>query len=208
MQSNNNSTAKVGTRAVAYSRAIRYLELIRFSHTVFALPFATIAVIWALILPNEYQLTPLAIASRVIGVLLCMVFARSAAMAFNRLVDARIDADNPRTAGRHLPSGQLDAPEVWLFFGLCSLGFVLSTGMFYPNLLPLYLSLPVLFWICGYSLAKRFTSGAHLWLGLSLGLAPICAWIAIRGEVVQQALGDLIPAVWLGVAVLFWVAVH
>ena len=141
-----------------------------------------------------------------LGILLCMVFARSAAMAFNRLVDRRIDAGNPRTAGRHLPAGILSVGQVTLFAAGCSAAFVASTLLFLPNRLPLYLSVPVLLFLCGYSYTKRFTSLAHFWLGAALALSPIAAWIAIRGQAVLANPIDLLPAVVLGAGVLTWVA--
>src|SRR5262249_6877616 len=139
---------------------------------------------------------------QLVGILLSMVFARGAAMAFNRLVDHGIDAANPRTAMRHLPAGKLSRPAVWAFFAACSVAFVASTLIFWAldNPWPLYLAVPVLAFICAYSLTKRFTALAHFWLGASLFLAPVAAWIAIRG------MQDLWPPVVLGGAVLFWVA--
>src|SRR5580765_391719 len=96
-----------------------YLELIRFSHTVFALPFALVSALLAWQGPTvEFRWLEL------LGILLCMVFARSAAMAFNRLVDRKLDAENPRTARRHLPAGLLSVPAVTVFFALCAAGFV------------------------------------------------------------------------------------
>lgn len=127
-------------------------------------------------------------------------------MAFNRLADWRLDARNPRTQRRHIPVGLLTWGAVATFFAACSAGFVLSTLWFLPNRLPLYLSAPVLMWICGYSFAKRFTALAHFWLGAALMLAPVSAWIAVRGEVVQQNVMDLLPSVVLGAAVMLWVA--
>jgi 4-hydroxybenzoate polyprenyltransferase len=127
-----------------------------------------------------------------------MVFARSMAMAFNRLVDRRIDAENPRTASRHLPSGLLSVPAVAVFCAACALGFIASTLFFLPNVWPLYLSVPVLVFLCGYSYAKRFTSLCHYWLGAALSLSPVAAWIALRGELSW-------PPVLLGAAVFFWV---
>lgn len=127
-------------------------------------------------------------------------------MAFNRLADWKLDARNPRTERRHIPSGLLTWGSVATFFAVCAVGFVLSTLWFAPNLLPLWLSLPVLAWICGYSFAKRFTSLAHYWLGAALMLAPVCAWIAVRGAIVQHDVTDLLPAVVLGGAVMLWVA--
>jgi len=176
------------------------LGMIRFSHTIFALPFAGVALILAMTLPlpdgsrvsvNVYQ---------IVGILLCMVFARSAAMAFNRLVDHQIDAKNPRTAVRHLPRGVLSRIEVWLFCVVCCVGFIASTIFFFPNRLPLYASIPVLIFLLGYSLAKRFTSAAHLWLGVALSLAPICVWVAVRG------IADITPALILAAVVATWVA--
>ena len=176
----------------------RLLELVRFSHTLFALPFALLSA--AMAWHREGVFRPLDL----IGILLCMVFARSAAMAFNRLADRRIDALNPRTAGRHLPAGTLSVTAVVTFTLLCSVGFVASTLLFLvrpaPNYWPLYLSGPVLLFICLYSLTKRFTAMAHFWLGASLMLAPLSAWIAIRG------LDDLLTPLLIGGAVFFWVA--
>jgi len=134
-----------------------------------------------------------------VGILACMAMARSAAMAFNRLADRRIDAMNPRTAGRHLPSGRLSTGTVAAFTVANGVGFVAATLVFLPNRWPVILSGPVLLWLFGYSYAKRFTSLAHFWLGLALGLAPMAAWIAIRGNIAW-------PPALLGLAVLLWVA--
>jgi 4-hydroxybenzoate polyprenyltransferase len=214
------------------SVARRLLELIRFSHTVFALPFALLACVWASVVPLPAsetlehdvaqaqvslaaveqtgsfggQLSSGQIGLRALGVLLCMVSARSAAMAFNRLVDARFDAGNPRTAARHLVSGELTRGQAWGFFAAMVLMFFLACTLFLPNWLPLAGALPVLLWICGYSLAKRFTSAVHLWLGVALALSPICAWIAMRGEVLLIVPGDVWPAVGLAMAIACWVA--
>ncbi|QDU74389.1 4-hydroxybenzoate octaprenyltransferase [Bremerella volcania] len=182
------------------------LEMIRFSHTVFAMPFALLATIMAWCLPAPEGETVAITWQAGLGIVLCMVFARSAAMAFNRLVDRKIDAENPRTATRHLPAGILSVQSVVLFTVGCSIGFVASTLLFWPNWLPLALSVPVLAFLCGYSYTKRFTSLAHYWLGISLMLAPICAWVAIRGEVVLSHPADILPALMLGLGVLFWVA--
>jgi 4-hydroxybenzoate polyprenyltransferase len=177
-----------------------FLELIRFSHTLFALPFAltSAALAWSRP-PAAFHWLQLA------GILLCMVFARSTAMAFNRLIDREFDARNPRTAGRHLPAGTLTAGAVGLFTLACAAGFVASTLVFlrFDNSWPLYLSVPVLAFTCAYSYTKRFTALAHFWLGASLLLAPLAAWIAIRG---LGGWGDLAAPLVLGGAVLFWVA--
>ncbi len=160
----------------------RFLGLIRFSHTVFALPFAALACVFAVTVPNAIALTQSQWAARLLGVLVCMVAARSAAMAFNRLVDAKVDAANPRTAKRHIPAGELSANQVWIFFAATSALFIAGCLLFLPNWLPVALSIPVLAWICGYSFAKRFTSAAHLWLGVALALSPICTWVALRAK--------------------------
>ena len=144
--------------------------------------------------------------TELVGILLCMVFARSAAMAFNRLADRVIDAQNPRTAMRHLPAGTLTAGQVAIFAVIASAGFVLSTLLFLPNRLPLYCSVPVLFFLLGYSYAKRFTALSHFWLGAALALSPVAAWVAIRGETVMASPADLLPALVLAAAVLAWVA--
>lgn len=182
------------------------LEMIRFSHTLFALPFAMLAAVmaWATPLPDgrdvQFRWRHLA------GILLCMVFARSVAMAFNRLADRKIDAENPRTASRHLPAGLLSVRSVVIFTVLSAVGFVISTTLFLPNPWPLLCSLPVLLWLCGYSYAKRFTSLAHFWLGIALMLSPIAAWVALRGQVLTAFPMDIIPPTLLGAAVLLWVA--
>lgn len=182
-------------------RRIRLLlETIRFSHTLFALPFAVLAALMAAagdpdrgIAPREWRWPDAA------GILLCMAFARSTAMAFNRLADRHLDAHNPRTKMRHLPAGLLSASAVAAFAVACGAGFIASTALFLPNRWPLCLAAPVLVFLCGYSYAKRFTALAHFWLGAALMLAPLCAWIALRGELAWA------PIV-LGAGVLFWVA--
>ena len=179
--------------------------MIRFSHTLFALPFALLAAVMAWSVPESsggmpFRWWPL------FGILLCMVFARSAAMAFNRLADREIDAQNPRTEKRHIPAGILNAGSVIVFAVACSLLFVASTLLFLPNWLPIALAVPVLLFLLGYSFTKRFTSLAHFWLGAALMLAPISAWIAIRGEVLLADPLDILPAVVLGGVVLLWVS--
>lgn len=176
----------------------RLLEMVRFSHTLFALPFALLAAVLAWHIKGNFSLLELS------GIVLCMVFARCAAMAFNRLADRHYDGANPRTALRHLPSGQLSVAAVWLFTVVCAMAFVAAAALFLlaqpPNPWPLLLALPVLLFLCGYSLAKRFTSLSHFWLGAALLLAPLAAWIAICG------LEDLLIPLVLGLAVLCWVS--
>ncbi len=190
-----------------FQRTRHVLEMIRFSHTVFALPFALLAAVmaWRLPLPGKTE-TPVFGPLQLAGIVLCMVFARSAAMAFNRLVDRDIDAQNPRTNQRHLAVGSLTVPSVLFFTIVCVFGFVACTLLFWPNRWPFYLSLPVLLFLFSYSYAKRFTSLAHFWLGTALMLAPVSAWIAIRGLDFASARSDLLPPFVLGVAVLLWVA--
>jgi 4-hydroxybenzoate polyprenyltransferase len=190
-----------------WARVQRFGELIRFSHTIFALPFALLASAWAWIVPAGVEGTRVPFRWQdLVGILLCMVAARSFAMAVNRLLDERYDADNPRTAQRHLPAKLLSRSEVTLFSVGCALGFVASTLLFLPNRLPLLLSVPVLLFLFGYSLGKRFTWLVHFWLGLALMLAPMCAWIAIRGTQVSADPSDLLPAIALGICVFLWVS--
>jgi 4-hydroxybenzoate polyprenyltransferase len=177
------------------ARVRDYLELVKFSHTLFALPFALLGAALAAYGPDgrhgRFQ--------DWLGILLCMATARTAAMAFNRLADRHYDALNPRTSSRHLPTGRLSAGSVALFTAAAAALFITSTLLFLPNRWPLYLSIPVLLWLLGYSYSKRFTSLAHFWLGLSLALAPIAAWIALRGDLRW-------PPVLLALAVLLWVS--
>jgi 4-hydroxybenzoate polyprenyltransferase len=184
-----------------------YLELVRFSHTIFALPFAVMASLIAIHRGGGDQATDVAgVVRGAAGILLCMVSARTAAMAFNRLVDRAIDADNPRTATRHLPRGDVGVAEALALVAGSSAVFIAATLLFLPNWLPLVLSVPVLAWLLGYSYAKRFTSLAHVWLGAALGFAPVAAWIALRGQVLLHAPADVLPALVLGLAVMTWVA--
>jgi len=182
---------------------------VRFSHTIFALPFAVMATLIAIRWGGDPALdwsSPRDAVRGAAGILLCMITARTAAMAFNRLVDRTIDAANPRTASRHLPRGDLAAGEVLLLVVVSSAAFIAATLLFLPNWLPLVLAIPVLAWLLGYSYAKRFTALAHLWLGAALGFAPVAAWIALRGGTLSRDPADILPAALLGVAVMTWVA--
>jgi 4-hydroxybenzoate polyprenyltransferase len=204
------------------------LEMIRFSHTIFALPFALLAAVMAwhvraqeslaagsyqdvlalrgMLLPRVQMFFKAVRWQELLGILICMVAARSAAMAFNRLADRKIDAENPRTQKRHIPAGILSVPSVVAFTLASSAAFVAATLLFLPNVLPLYLSLPVLGFLLAYSYTKRYTALAHFWLGAALMLAPISTWIAIRGQVLLTTPADVMPALLLGTAVLLWVA--
>ena len=160
---------------------------IKFQHTVFALPFAVMsAFIAAEGMPEAIKL---------IWIIVCMACARSAAMAFNRIVDARLDMKNPRTKGRALPSGRVDVKSYWLFLIASSALFIFSAGML--NSLALYLSPVALVIVFFYSLTKRFTAYSHFWLGLAISVAPVGAWVAIREEISFISL-------LLGAAVVFW----
>ena len=188
-------------------RTIRHLlEMIRFSHTLFALPFALLAAVMAWTTPTPAGSSPTFRWQHLLGILLCMVAARSAAMAFNRLADRRIDAQNPRTKSRHIPAGLLSVGSVVLFTLASSAVFIAGTLLFLPNWLPLALAIPVLLFLLGYSYTKRFTALAHFWLGAALMLAPVCVWIALRGEILLKAPLDILPALILGAAVLAWVS--
>lgn len=165
------------------------LEMIKFEHTVFALPFALAsALVAADGLPSW---------STMGWILAAMVGARSAAMTFNRIADARIDALNPRTAGRALPKGSVSMSAAWMFT-LISAGVLVSSS-YMLNDLAFALSPVALIAVMGYSYSKRFTSLSHVWLGLCLGIAPVGAWIAVTGQ-----MG--FPSMVLSAAVMLWTA--
>ncbi len=165
-------------------------EMVAFKHSIFALPFAVISLVTAAA-PSWPSL------GTWLWVAVAMVSARTSAMAFNRLTDHEIDAKNPRTSDRTLPSGRLDRRFAWFVSGLSALVFVVATAALNPLCLALApLTLAVLL---GYSFAKRFTAASHIWLGFALGMAPIGAWIAVTGRIDWQ------PVVLAG-AVCLWVA--
>ena len=169
----------------------KYLSLIKFSHTIFAMPFALIGFFLAT-KSNEFEWITL------LYVVFCMIFARSAAMAFNRYIDRNIDAANSRTAQvREIPNGSIKANSALIFVIINSLLFVTTTYLI--NSLCFLLSPIALLVILGYSYTKRFTALCHLILGLGLALAPIGAYLAVTGEF------DVIPLLF-SVAVLFWVS--
>ncbi len=170
-------------------RLHNYLGLVRFSHTIFALPFALMsALVAAQGIPSW---------NVILWIIVCMIGARTSAMTFNRIVDRRIDAQNPRTSDRHIPSGQVNLPEAIGLWFLSSAIFFFGT--YQLNSLTLLLSPVALVIICGYSFCKRFTSLSHFVLGLALAIAPVGAWIAVTGAF---AIAPLI----LACAVLLWVA--
>jgi 4-hydroxybenzoate polyprenyltransferase len=166
-----------------------YASFIRVSHSVFALPFALVG---ALLAAAERPIEPI----RVLWIVLAMVTARSAAMAFNRIVDARWDALNPRTANREIPTGKLSAAQAWAFLVVTSVAFVASTwplGRICFALSPV--ALAIVFW---YSLAKRVTNYTQFFLGLAMAVAPVGGWLAAGG-------GLAWPPFWLALAIGTWV---
>jgi len=183
----------MGASEAAAQRGLApYLRLVAFQHSVFALPFALQGAWLA-----ARGLPP---ARALVLIVLCAVAARTAAMAFNRLVDARYDARNPRTQGRELVTGALSRGRAVALVVVSSAVFV--AGAWALNPLCGALALPVLAVLLGYSLTKRFTWLAHGFLGLALGLAPPAAWLAVRGSLQ----GELAAPLLLGAAVLAWVA--
>jgi 4-hydroxybenzoate polyprenyltransferase len=177
-----------------WKRLVLTLEMIKFEHSVFALPFALTG---ALLAYREGGIPISAIPSKLLWIVLAMVAARSAAMAFNRLVDARIDSRNPRTRMRHLPAGLLSSGFAWIFVTVTSVVFLVAAGAL--NRLCLQLAPLALAIVFFYSFTKRFTSFSHLVLGFCLGIAPAAAWIAMRGSLDPNIL-------WLTAAVMFWTA--
>ena len=166
------------------------LAMIKFEHTLFALPFAFLgAILAAGDLPTWWQMLWITVA---------MVGARSAAMTFNRIVDRDIDAANPRTAGRELPTGKLSVGFAWMFLYVSIAVFLLAS--YSLNWLTFALSPVALLFVLGYSYAKRFTTFAHLLLGAALAISPSAAWIAVRGS-----LNDEVP-ILLSLFVLIWTA--
>jgi len=177
-----------------WRRIVLTLEMIRFEHSVFALPFALTS---ALLAWRETAMTAAQLWPKLGWILGCMVTARSAAMAFNRILDAAIDARNPRTRNRHLPAGLLSRRFAWGFTAASSVLFVLASAMLNP--LCLKLSPAALAVVFFYSWTKRFTSLSHLVLGFALGIAPAAAWIAMTGGLDARIL-------WLTAAVTLWTA--
>jgi 4-hydroxybenzoate polyprenyltransferase len=170
---------------------------IKIQHTVFAMPWALLSAVLA---GHVYR------GSLTIGkiglILLCMVTARTAAMAANRLFDAELDAKNPRTARRALPAGRLSRTFVGAMLAFSCIGFLAGAGGFewiYRNPWPLALSLPVLAFLCGYPFIKRFSGWCHYYLGMALAFAPVCAWVAVAGRIDW-------PPIIMFVAVVTWTA--
>ncbi|MGE5645672.1 MAG: UbiA-like polyprenyltransferase [Acidobacteriota bacterium] len=179
---------------ILWKRFVLTLEMIKFEHSVFALPFAGVGAMLAL--RGSGYATP-GLGWKILWIVVSMVSARSAAMAFNRILDAGIDARNPRTRARHLPAGMLSKTFAWGFVAASSLLFLTAARLLNPlcfRLAPV--ALAVVFF---YSFTKRFTTFAHLVLGFSLGIAPAAAWIAMRGSLDPRILA-------LTAAVMLWTA--
>ncbi|WP_295939616.1 UbiA-like polyprenyltransferase [uncultured Alistipes sp.] len=175
----------------------KYLSLVKFAHTIFAMPFAAIGFV--------YASTTLPVGAhdvwwwivRGVQVLLCMVFARNTAMGFNRWADRRIDAENPRTAGREIPAGKISPRAAMWFVAVNAALFVFVAATINP--LTAILSPVALFVVVLYSYTKRFTAFAHLVLGLSLGIAPVGAYIAIAGRfAIEPCILSLLVMTWCG----------
>lgn len=182
-------------------KAVRtWAEMVKLSHSIFALPFAVMAALLAgrhIELIHHPQLGQFGL------ILICMVAARSVAMTFNRIVDARIDARNPRTAGRPIPTGKLSLHAANLMLVLATITFgmgCLAFYYYYENTWPILLSGPVLIYLCLYSLTKRFTRWSHLYLGSAIGLSPAAAWLAVHPD----SLGA--TALALSLTVMCWIA--
>ncbi len=187
----------------------KYLSLIKFSHTIFAMPFALIGFVLGLVYDPGTDQSNLdkvigrtafdwpTIIYKLVLVVLCMIFARSAAMAFNRWLDKKFDAKNPRTAIREIPAGIISANNALLFVLFNSIAFIVTT--WFINMLCFYLSFIALFVILFYSYTKRFTPLCHLVLGLGLSLAPIGAFLAVTGVFA------LVPVLF-SLVVLTWVS--
>jgi 4-hydroxybenzoate polyprenyltransferase len=170
------------------------LEMIKFEHSIFALPFALTGAMLAI---RDGGLAGELLWRKIAWIVVAMVCARSAAMAFNRLIDADIDGRNPRTKLRHIPAGLLSTSFSWGFVAVSSLIFIFAAREL--NTLCFHLAPVALGVIFSYSFTKRFTSFSHLVLGFALGIAPAAAWIAVRGSLDVRIL-------WLTAAVTFWTA--
>lgn len=175
-----------------------WAEMIKFSHSIFALPFALLGAFLA----GRHQPGGRPSAGQLALIIICMVAGRSLAMTFNRIADARLDALNPRTARRHIPAGAISVRRAWGFALVCAVVFVAACAgfwAFYGNPWPAILALPVMVYLCGYSYSKHFTRWSHFFLGSAIALSPAAAWLAID----PASLG--LPTMILVVAVTCWI---
>src|SRR5438094_5571352 len=179
-----------GARSLMFSQFIKWASFVKLSHTVFALPFALASMVVA---ARDQRGWP---GWRTFGLILAaMVCARTCAMSFNRIVDRHFDKANPRTASRHLATGAISLASAWVLCWLSGFGLVVAS--YFINPICFYLSPVALFVVCFYSLTKRFTDFTHIFLGLALALAPIGAWLAVRGSI------HITPVI-LALAVVCW----
>ena len=181
---------------------LKWGGFVKFSHTLFAMPFALASMMVAsrehyfylegakAALPPEAAKYGFPGVKLFVLIIVCMVCARTCAMAFNRIVDRKFDAKNPRTAERHLPTGEISLFSAWSLCALSGAGFLAAAG--FINTACLMLGPVALFFICFYSLTKRFTDYTHIWLGVALALAPVGAWIAVKGGTMAE-LFQLLP---------------
>src|ERR1043165_7651660 len=181
-----------------FSQFQKWAGFVKLSHTIFALPFA---------------LASMVVAARdnhgwpgwrtFLLILAAMVCARTCAMSFNRIVDREFDAANPRTASRHLPAGQISLAGAIIFCGLSAVGLIAAS--YFLNPICFYLSPVALVVVCFYSLTKRFTDYTHVFLGVALALAPVGAWLAVKGGFQLWPLREsFVPPLLLAIIVVFW----
>ena len=199
---------------------LKWGGFVKFSHTLFAMPFALASMMVAsrehyfylegakAALPPEETKYGFPGVKLFVLIIVCMVCARTCAMAFNRIVDRKFDAKNPRTAERHLPTGEISLFSAWSLCALSGTGFLVAAG--FINTACLVLGPVALFFICFYSFTKRFTDYTHIWLGVALALAPVGAWIAVKGGTMTELFNmwplsqSLLPPLVLGISVVFW----
>lgn len=199
---------------------VKWGGFVKFSHTLFAMPFALASMMVASRehyfylegvkdgLPESALQFGFPGVLKFVLIIVCMVCARTCAMAFNRIVDRKFDAKNPRTAERHLPAGEISLFSAWSLCLLSGAGFLIAAG--FINIACLVLGPVALFFICFYSLTKRFTDYTHIWLGVALALAPVGAWIAVKGDTMTELFNmwppsqSLLPPLVLGISVVFW----
>jgi len=194
--------ARVTSSASAWTQLRELASDIKLSHSIFALPWDLLATFLAAGEWHRDARSQPHFPGQLALIVLCMVTARTVAMSVNRLLDAKLDATNPRTARRAIPAARLSMRFGWMTAGTCGCCFILATSLFgfaYQNWLPLILSAPVLLFISAYPLLKRFTGLCHFYLGACLALAPVCAWVAIAGNI------SLTPLI-MAAAVLCWTA--
>jgi len=188
--STDGSTSRLLNQPLLFFGRLReLLDMIKFEHTIFALPFAFIGALAATVGPVPWV--------KYLWVLAAMVGARTLAMTFNRVADIDIDAENPRTSARALPAGRLKPLYAWIMAGAASALFGLAAMKLGP--LPAKLAPLAFAVLLGYSITKRFTAWTHAFLGLALGIAPVGAWIAIAGKIEM-------PSLWLSTGVIAWTA--